>query len=195
MPIDAKEQTTANWLKEARKGYIRMGALILLNKEQAHGYAIMKEIRDRTKGFLSPTPGGVYPILRNLEKSGYIEGEWQIQRNRKLRVYRITESGKLILKHAIIKQSEIASNISTLFQEFSRDVLSVETETSAMPNIASPLAVFEDDKKIESLGELEHQRKNILETMKAMQERLKILDRNIAKTEKTRKKAKTRRSN
>jgi DNA-binding PadR family transcriptional regulator len=187
MPTDVQEKTTAEWMREAQKGYIRIGVLILLNKKPAHGYELMKEIRERTKGFWSPTPGGVYPVLRSLEKAGYIEGEWKIQRNRKLKVYKITQSGKLILKRAIIKQNEIADNISTLFQEFSREVLNVETEAFLMRNIASPLSVFEEDTKAESFDDLEHRRKHILETMKMMQERLKILDRKIAQINQTKK--------
>ena len=105
--METEEKTTSNWMKEAQKGYIRMGVLILLNKKPSHGYEIMKEIKDRTKGFWSPTPGGVYPILRDLEKSEYIKGEWQIQNNRKLKVYKMTESGNLILKRAIVKQAEM----------------------------------------------------------------------------------------
>ncbi|MBE3116342.1 helix-turn-helix transcriptional regulator, partial [Candidatus Bathyarchaeota archaeon] len=115
--LNIEEKTTASWLKEAQKGYMRVGVLILLNKKPSHGYEIMKEIKSRTKGFWSPTPGGVYPILRSLEKAGYITGEWQIQNNRKIKIYRITQSGRLILKNALIKQSEIANNINSLFKE------------------------------------------------------------------------------
>ena len=70
MAAEKEEKTTANWLKEAQKGYIRIGVLILLSKKASHGYEIMKEIKDRTGGFYKPTPGGVYPILRDLEKYG-----------------------------------------------------------------------------------------------------------------------------
>ena len=115
-------------MKEAQKGYIRMGVLILLNKKPSHGYEIMKEINSRTKGFWQPTAGGVYPILRDLEKSGYIKGHWETQKNRRLKVYKITESGEQILRKAILKQTEIFNNIGSLFREFSRDVLNVEAD-------------------------------------------------------------------
>ena len=68
MATETEDKTTANWMKEAQKGYIRMGVLILLNKKPSHGYEIMKEINSRTKGFWQPTAGGVYPILRDLRK-------------------------------------------------------------------------------------------------------------------------------
>ena len=107
MAAETEEKTTANWMKEAQKGYIRMGVLILLNKKPAHGYEIMKEINNRTKGFWQPTPGGVYPILNDLEKSGYVKGHWETQKNRRIKVYKITKSGETILRHAIVKQAEI----------------------------------------------------------------------------------------
>jgi DNA-binding PadR family transcriptional regulator len=184
MAAENEEKTTANWMKEAQKGYIRMGVLILLNKKPSHGYEIMKEINSRTKGFWQPTAGGVYPILRDLEKSGYIKGHWGTQKNRRLKVYKITQSGELILKHAIIKQTEIFNNIGVLFREFSRDVLNVEADGS-MPTIPSPFSPFLEDNGTErNLKHLEHDRKHIYETVKTMQERLKIIDQRITEIKK-----------
>ncbi len=186
MATETEEKTTANWLKEAQKGYIRIGVLILLNKKPSHGYEIMKEINKRTKGFWKPTAGGVYPILRDLEKSGYIKGEWQIQKNRKLKVYKITESGELILRRAIVKQAEISDNIGNLFREFAKDVLNIETTTSSMPNMPSLFTPFLEEKpdSEENLTHLKHERKHIYETVKMMQERLKLIDERIAEIKK-----------
>jgi len=180
MATEKEEKTTTSWLKEAQKGYIRMGVLILLNKKPSHGYEIMKEINTRTKGFWKPTAGGVYPILRDLEESRYIEGEWQIQKNRKIKVYKITESGELILRRAIVKQAEIFNNIGSLFGEFARDVLNIETATS-MPNMPSPFTPFleENPDSEENLKHLEHERKHIYESVKMMQKRLKLIDKRI----------------
>ena len=186
MATETEEKTTASRLKEVQKGYIRIGVLILLNKKPSHGYEIMKEISNRTKGFWQPTAGGVYPILRDLEKSGYIKGEWQIQKNRKLKVYKITESGELILRRAIVKQTEIANNIGNLFREFARDVLNIETTTSSMPNMPSLFAPFLEEKpdREENLKHLKQERKHIRETVKMMQDRLKLIDKRIAEIKK-----------
>ena len=181
MASETEEKTTQNWMKEAQKGYIRMGVLILLSRKPSHGYEIMKEINSRTKGFWQPTPGGVYPILRDLEKSRYIKGEWQTQKNRRLKVYKITKSGELILRRAIIKQSEISNNIGTLFREFARDVLNIESSESFMPNMPSIFSAFLDEKgdSVESLKQLDHQRKYTFEALRKMQERLKQIDQRI----------------
>jgi DNA-binding PadR family transcriptional regulator len=190
MRMDTEEETTANWMKEAQKGFIRIGVLILLNKKPSHGYEIMKEIRDRTKGFWKPTPGGVYPILRDLEKSGYIKGEWQTQNNRKLKVYKITESGNLILKRAIVKQNEIANNIGGLFNEFARDVLNIEPGELPIHHMPLPFSHFLEDKKDQedNITKLKHERKHIRETVKMMQERLTLVDKKISEAKKTEKK-------
>ena len=182
MITDSQDKTTANWMKEAQKGYIRMGVLILLNKKPSHGYEIMKEINSRTKGFWQPTAGGVYPILRDLEKSGYIKGHWETQKNRRLKVYKITESGEQILRKAILKQTEIFNNIGSLFREFSRDVLNVEAVDDSIPTIPSPFSAFLEEKVggMRNLKQLQNERNHIYETVKGMRDRIKLLDKRIA---------------
>jgi len=182
MPTDTDDTTASNWMKEAQKGYIRIGVLILLNKKPSHGYEIMKEIKDRTGGFWTPTAGGVYPILRDLEKTGYIKGEWHKQNNRNIKTYKITETGKSIIKNAIVKQSEIANNINVLFQEFARDVLNIESATVTAPVMPNPFAAFleEENRKTTDIEELEHQRKLFKQHIRMMQEKLKSIDKELA---------------
>ena len=182
MPFEEDEKTTTNWMKEAQKGYIRVAALIIINKQPAHGYEIMKEIKDKTKGFWKPTAGGVYPILRDLENAEYIQGEWSTIKNRKIKVYRITETGASILKRAIIKQSELANSMSTLFQEFARDVLNMQ-ESLPLPIFPNPFSAFLEEKKEES-GEdtknLELKRKHLKSTIKMLQEQLQATNKKLA---------------
>jgi DNA-binding PadR family transcriptional regulator len=106
-------EATADWLKETRKGYLRIAVLALLSRKPHHGYEIMKEIRDRTGGFWRPTPGGIYPILRSLEESKYIKGEWDPHQRRKRKTYRITQTGRTVLKQALARQNQIAESMVT----------------------------------------------------------------------------------
>jgi len=185
MNPEIEDATTQSWLKEAQKGYIRMGVLILLNKKPSHGYEIMKEINSRTRGIWKPTAGGVYPILRDLEKSGYITGQWQTQRNRRLKVYKITKQGEDILKKAIVKQAEIFNNISSLFTEFSRDVLNIEVKKVPIPPVPTPFSPFLEDKtQPETLEHLQRQRKHFVENIKNLKNCLKEVDVKIAKAKK-----------
>jgi len=184
MTLEEQEKTTGNWVKEAQKGYIRVASLIILNKRPAHGYEIMKEIKDKTKGFWKPTAGGVYPILRDLENAGYILGDWSTQRNRKIKVYKITETGEDILKRAIVKQSELANNMNLLFQEFARDVLNIEPETLPMPVMPSPFSPFLEENKGESqedLKTLKQKQKHLKEAVATLKKELEATTKKIAK--------------
>jgi len=142
-----EEKTAANWLKETQKGYIRIVALILLSKKPHHGYEMMREIRERTMGFWRPTSGGIYPILQDLEKSGYVKGEWDSERKRKRKTYRINQTGKIVLKRALARESQIANSMSGLFKEFMKDVLEVEPQPIAMPRRPPFFSVFLEERK------------------------------------------------
>ena len=179
---EEEEKTAAKWLKEMQKGYGRIAVLILLSKKQHHGYKIMKEIKDRTKGFWKPTAGGIYPILQSLEKAGYIEGEWFFQKKRRRKIYKITKMGRLILRQALVKQSQIANNMSALFEEFARDVLNVETKSLPMPRIPTPFSIFLEDKKHEDNPKaLERKRSHIEDIIKTLQSELQIINKRLAK--------------
>jgi DNA-binding PadR family transcriptional regulator len=180
MHTNTDEKTTENWLKEAQKGYIRVAVLMLLSRKPSHGYEIMKEIKDRTRGFYKPTPGGVYPILRDLEKTGYIKGHWGKQNNRNIKTYEITEKGHVILRKAVVRQSEIANNINTLFQEFARDVLNVEAATYPIPVMPDPFAPFLQKNEKSTIEELEKQRRFLKEHLKMAQDKIKEIDKRLA---------------
>jgi DNA-binding PadR family transcriptional regulator len=184
MFTEKEEKTTSSWLKEAQKGYIRIGVLILLNRKPAHGYEIMKEINSRTKGFWKPTAGGVYPILGDLEKAGYVVGGWSTQKNRKIKVYKITERGEVILKRAIVKQSELANNMNSLFQEFARDVLNIEPKTLPVPLMPSPFSAFLEENKQEpkeDLKSLKQKQTRLKEAMVTLRKELEATAKEIAK--------------
>jgi DNA-binding PadR family transcriptional regulator len=178
MHPNQQDKVTANWMKEAQKGYIRIGVLILLSRKPVHGYEIMKEIKARTKGFWSPTPGGVYPILADLEKARYIKGEWGTKSGRKIKIYKITHSGKLILKDALAKQSEITNNMYSLFKEFAVDVLKIEPESFTMPN-PSPFAAFFEEKKEMTRQQLEDAKNHLVQSIKMQQEQLKDINKKL----------------
>ena len=63
--------------------------LILLEEKPRHGYEIIKALEEHSRGFYSPSPGMVYPILTYLEELGYTKIE--IQGPKKL--YHLTEIG------------------------------------------------------------------------------------------------------
>ena len=137
-----EEETAANWLKEMRKGYIRIVVLTLLSKKPYHGYEIMKEVKEKTKGTLRFTSGGIYRILQNLEKSKYIQGEWDTQKQRKRKIYKITDSGMMILERALTKENQLANSMHDLFREYLTGVLEVNLQPGQTPRAPSLFSMF-----------------------------------------------------
>ena len=179
MHPENEEKTATKWLKEAQKGYIRIALLTLLSKKPCHGYEMMKEVRDRTEGFWKPTAGGVYPILQSLEKAGYIEGEWGLQK-RKRKIYHITESGKLILDRALLKHSQIAESMNTLFKEYAISVLDLEPKALPMPRIPNPFSPFLEEKPKSMREAPEMKRNRIQHMIKMLQSELQTVDNRLA---------------
>ena len=86
------------WPEELKKGYLKLLILASLARRPMHGYEIMRYAAERTLGLWKPTAGGTYPLLRKMEESGWIEGEWMASAGRKRKVYRITKKGNARLK-------------------------------------------------------------------------------------------------
>jgi DNA-binding PadR family transcriptional regulator len=189
-----EEITAGHWLKETQKGYIRIAVLILLSKKPHHGYEIMREIKERTMGFWRPTAGGIYPILRNLEDSKYIEGKWDLQKKRKRKIFRISEAGKQVLKRSLAKESQIANSMSGLFTEFMKDVLDLEKPVS-MPRIPNLFSVFLEERKEkpeDTMNVLDSKRKQIERMIKELQKELAAIHKRIAQLERSEQKGRKR---
>jgi DNA-binding PadR family transcriptional regulator len=76
--------------RRARRGDVRLAALLLLAEEPRNGYAIMQELEQRSGGLWRPSPGSVYPALAQLEDEGLIrsrEGDGG-------RVFELTDAGR-----------------------------------------------------------------------------------------------------
>jgi DNA-binding PadR family transcriptional regulator len=177
-----EEKIASNWLKETQKGYIRIATLILLSKRPYHGYEIMKEIKERTRGFWKPTAGGMYPVLKNLQESGYIQGEWNAKTGRRKKTYRITETGRIVLRRALAKENQLASSMRNLFEEYMKDVLQVEAEPSGilkMPRPLSELLKETEEKKEDTIKRMEKQRKQIQDAIKQLQTQLETIKKRL----------------
>ena len=178
------EITASNWLKETQKGYIRIATLILLSKKSHHGYEIMKEIKERTRGFWKPTAGGIYPILKSLKESGYIKGEWDAKTRRRKRVYVITESGRDVLKRAIEKENQLANTLRSLFEEYMKNVLEVDMQfdqTLKIPLPFSELLRETAEKEEDSKRRLEAQSSQIRNMISQLKKKHRTINKRIRK--------------
>jgi PadR family transcriptional regulator PadR len=75
------------------KGQLELVALASLRDGPRHGYAIIKELRERTDGELDVLEGTLYPALHRLEQAGMIKSRWATAAGRRRRVYELTRKG------------------------------------------------------------------------------------------------------
>ncbi|MCI2774285.1 PadR family transcriptional regulator [Staphylococcus petrasii] len=80
-----------------KKGNLQFVILKMLEEESRHGYQIIKDLEERFKGFYSPSPGSVYPILQMLEDREFVS----ISKEGNKKIYTITDEGKQFLEENV----------------------------------------------------------------------------------------------
>lgn len=68
--------------------------LCVLNRRSMHGYDISKAVENTTEGCCSPTPGALYPVLKEFEAGGYVTVDPQVVGGRQRKVYTLTDKGR-----------------------------------------------------------------------------------------------------
>ena len=91
------------WLKEIRKGSVKLAIIYIISEKDSYGYEIIHEIDDRTGGVLKLAESNIYPALHKLESEGLIEGFWESVEDSipPRKYYRITEKGRKYLNTII----------------------------------------------------------------------------------------------
>jgi DNA-binding PadR family transcriptional regulator len=77
-----------------RRDVFPLLVLHLIGREPAYGNRLIEEIEAITEGVISVNPNTIYPLLRELEERGLIEGEWEHPDRRTRRFYSITPAGR-----------------------------------------------------------------------------------------------------
>ena len=80
------------------KGTLPTLILEALAQEPSHGYRIAQKIKERSQGVLDFKEGTLYPALHKLENEGMVESYDTVEKGRPRRHYRITRSGRAMLK-------------------------------------------------------------------------------------------------
>lgn len=79
--------------KISTTSFVKLYILHLLNEKPHYGNEIIDEIGVRLNGKWEPSPGMIYPLLREFESEGYIRGWWQEPDKRSIRNYKLTPEG------------------------------------------------------------------------------------------------------
>jgi DNA-binding PadR family transcriptional regulator len=77
---------------EMNRGFLHILVLALLEKDM-YGYAMVKHIE--TLGY-KVEENTLYPLLRRLEKNGWIASKWNLTEDRPRKFYAITAAGRTL---------------------------------------------------------------------------------------------------
>lgn len=93
MPIYKGERSRQFPSKISTTQFVKLYILHLLCERSYYGNELIEEINIRMNNKWGPSPGMIYPLLRDMESNGYIYGWWTEPEKRSIRHYRITDAG------------------------------------------------------------------------------------------------------
>ena len=77
-----------------RRDLFPLLVLHMIEREPAYGNRLIEGIESLTEGAVSVNPNTIYPLLRDLESRGLIEGAWEHPDRRTRRFYSMTPAGR-----------------------------------------------------------------------------------------------------
>lgn len=81
------------------KGLLPLYVMYILSLGATNGNDIAHKIEDRTEGLWLPSTGGIYPILKKMEKDKLVSGEWDDPKRKIQKIYSLTEAGYIELEN------------------------------------------------------------------------------------------------
>lgn len=92
--------------------------LSLLSGGESYGYAIIQEIKARSKERIQWTDGMLYPVLHRMEDEGWITSRWvEAENGRKRKYYSIKKDGKRALEQQREQWLTVHSVLAGLWKE------------------------------------------------------------------------------
>ena len=88
----------------------------------SYGNQLMERISSVTEGVLSVNPNTMYPLLRQLESKGLIEGRWEHPERRSRRYYSLTEEGEAELDRLVREVRPFLESVARSIDEIVDEV-------------------------------------------------------------------------
>lgn len=98
-------------------GALEMMILQSLRRVPLHGYALTHLIMSESDELLAVEEGSLYPALQRMLKSGWVEAEWGLsERNRRVKIYRITSAGRRQLAEEVSSYRRMIDGITKVMR-------------------------------------------------------------------------------
>jgi DNA-binding PadR family transcriptional regulator len=107
-----------------RGGLLPLLVLHFVAAEPCYGNQLIERIAALTAGALTVNPNTMYPLLRQLEARGLVQGEWEHPERRSRRFYRITEPGRA-------ERDALAAEVGPRLQRIGRSIRAIRRELGA----------------------------------------------------------------
>jgi len=92
-----------------------------ISRGPCYGNQLMERIAGLTEGALNVNPNTMYPLLRDLERRGLIEGSWEHPDRRSRRYYSLTPAGRAeyddLLEDVLPFLGALARSLEKIFGE------------------------------------------------------------------------------
>ena len=98
-------------------GALEMMILQTLRRGPLHGYALAQLIKSASEELLQIEEGSLYPALQRMLKAGWLVAEWGVsQRNRRVRIYKITPAGRKQLESQVSSFERMLEGIARVMK-------------------------------------------------------------------------------
>ena len=105
-----------------RREVLPLLVLHLINEGPSYGNQLMERIGGMTAGVLSVNPNTMYPLLRQLESNGLIEGKWEHPERRSRRYYSLTGEGREEYDRLVKEVRPFLESVRSSIDEIVREV-------------------------------------------------------------------------
>jgi PadR family transcriptional regulator, regulatory protein PadR len=105
-----------------RREVLPLLVLHLISQGPSYGNQLMERIGGMTAGVLSVNPNTMYPLLRQLESRGLIEGQWEHPERRSRRYYTLTAEGTKEYGRLVEEVRPFLDSVKSSIDEIVREV-------------------------------------------------------------------------
>src|SRR3954452_5638703 len=107
-----------------RGGLLPLLVLHFVAAEPRYGNQLIERIAALTEGALTVNPNTMYPLLRQLEARGLVQGEWEQPDRRSRRFYRITDAG-------VVERERLKDEVGPRLKRIARSIQVIRRELGA----------------------------------------------------------------
>jgi len=105
---------------------VKLYILHLLREKSYYGNEIIDEIKLRLNNKWEPSPGMVYPLLRDLEEEGYVVGWWEEPDKRSIRRYKLTDDGYEHYKVILLMYKSVFEDSLYIIKTVLKDIYGID---------------------------------------------------------------------